>query len=66
MIGIIDDQLRPYPKPLMGFGGHNIMPKKVITLPLILEVEPQMTMIMIEFRVIDTLSAYNILLGCLS
>ena len=55
--------MRVYPKPLIGFESHDIIPKRVITLPLTIGVEPQTTMAMIEFVVIDVLSTYNAILG---
>ena len=63
-MGVIDNQLRPFLKPLMGFGDHCVMPKGVITLPFTLGAKPQITTTMVEFVVIDIPSPYNTLLGC--
>ena len=63
-MGVMDNQLRPFLKPLMGFGDHCVMPKGVITLPFTLGAKPQITTTMVEFVVIDIPSPYNTLLGC--
>ena len=63
MMGIMDDQLRLYPKPLIGFRGHSIIPKGVITLLLTLGEKPRKMNAMTEFVVIDASSAYNAILG---
>ena len=55
--------MRPYPKSMIGFEGHGMIPKRVITLPLTLKVKPQALMAMIEFVVIDAPSTYNVILG---
>ena len=63
LMGIRNDQLKPFPKPLMGIESHNVMPKGVIMLPLTLVEEPRMMTTMVEFMVIDAHFPYNALLG---
>ena len=60
---ILNDQLRPFPTPLIGFENEEVKVRDVITLPLTLSEEPKTTTVMVDFMVVKVLSTYNVLLG---
>ena len=62
-LGISDDQLRPFPTPLIGFKNEEVKVQGVITLSITLGEEPMTTIAMVNFMVVKVLSAYNVLLG---
>ncbi|XP_073033713.1 uncharacterized protein [Primulina eburnea] len=56
-------EFEPVSTPLYGFAGHAIPPLGQIVLPLSLGTDPRWVTKMIAFNVVDTLSAYNGILG---
>ncbi|KAK0586997.1 hypothetical protein LWI29_015920 [Acer saccharum] len=52
-----------YTTPLYGFTGDSVMPIKTHILPVIIGEAPLQQNIMIEFIMVDTPSAYNVILG---
>ena len=58
-LGILDDQLKPFPIPLVGFENEKVKVQGVVTLPLTLGEEPKTTTTM----VVNVPSTYNVLLG---
>ena len=62
-LGISDDQLKPFPMPLIEFGNEEVKVQGVVTLPLTLDGEPKTTATMVDFIVVKVPSAYNVLLG---
>ncbi|XP_073313529.1 uncharacterized protein [Primulina huaijiensis] len=56
-------EFEPVSTPLYEFVGHTILPLGQIVLPLSLGTDPQRVTKMISFIMVDTLSAYNGILG---
>ena len=56
-LGISDDQLKPFPMSLIGFGNEEVKVQGVITLPLTLDEKPKTTTIMVDFMVVKVPSA---------
>ena len=61
-LGILDDQLKPFPMPLVGFKNKEVKVQGVVTLPLTLGDEPKITTPMVDFMLVKVYSAYNVLL----
>ena len=61
-LGILDDQLKPFPIPLVGFENEKVKVQGVVTLPLTLGDEPKITTPMVDFMLVKVYSAYNVLL----
>ncbi|XP_020549795.1 uncharacterized protein LOC105162948 [Sesamum indicum] len=56
-------KLRPVRTPLVGFGGSEVVPEGVIELPVSLGEEPRRKTCMVQFLVVDSPFAYNVVLG---
>ena len=57
------DQLRPRNSPLVGFGGMNVQPVGVISLPMVVGAYPQQITRNVNFLVVDCSSSYNAIIG---
>ena len=62
-IGIEREKLEPVSSYLLGFSGEKVLPLGSIQLVLTLGDPPCQATTMIKFRIVDALSAYNMLLG---
>ena len=64
MLGIFDEQLKPFLMSLVGFENEKVKVHGVVTLPLTLGEKPKTTNAIVDFLVVKVPSAYNVLLGC--
>ncbi|KAL2243527.1 UNVERIFIED_CONTAM: Retrovirus-related Pol polyprotein from transposon [Sesamum indicum] len=62
-MGLDNAKLEPIRIPLVGFGGTEIESLGTIDLPVSMGVEPNRKTLMVKFLVVDTLLAYNVILG---
>ncbi|KAL2224630.1 UNVERIFIED_CONTAM: hypothetical protein Sindi_2930100 [Sesamum indicum] len=58
-----DMKLKSVQTPLVGFGGSEVVPEGMIDLPISLGEEPKRKTCMVQFLVVDSLFAYNVVLG---
>ncbi|KAL2228385.1 UNVERIFIED_CONTAM: hypothetical protein Sindi_1818200 [Sesamum indicum] len=56
-------RLKPLRTPLVGFGGSEVVPDGVIELPVSLGGKPKRKTCMVQFLVVDSPFAYNVVLG---
>ncbi|KAL0400700.1 UNVERIFIED_CONTAM: hypothetical protein Slati_4099900 [Sesamum latifolium] len=63
MMGLEDANLSPVKTPLVGFGGSEVNSLGTIDLPVSMGKEPRRRITMVRFLVVDTLYAYNVILG---
>ncbi|KAL2228098.1 UNVERIFIED_CONTAM: Retrovirus-related Pol polyprotein from transposon opus [Sesamum indicum] len=56
-------RLKPVRTPLVGFGGSEVVPEGMIELPVSLGEEPRRKTCMVQFLVVDSPFAYNVVLG---
>ena len=61
-MGLNNSELKPSPNPIYGFTGDSVTPMGIITLPMMVEEYPRESCIMVNFLVIDQLSAFNTVL----
>ena len=62
-MGIDRDRIKPFGSPLVGFGGEQVYPIRIISLPLIAVIAPKVSTVMVDFLVVDRPSAYNAIIG---
>ena len=62
-MGIDRDRIKPFGCPLMGFGGEQVYPVGIISLPLMAGTAPKVSTVMVDFLVIDRPFAYNVIIG---
>ncbi|OMO62054.1 Retrotransposon gag protein [Corchorus capsularis] len=62
-MNILEDKLRPYPAPLVGFGNEEVPVLGTISLPITLGTEQKTITAIVEFMVVKIPSAYNMILG---
>ncbi|KAL0345456.1 UNVERIFIED_CONTAM: hypothetical protein Sradi_4376900 [Sesamum radiatum] len=55
-------QLKPVKTPLVGFGGGEVIPARTVDLPVSIGEEPTSNICMIQFLVVETPFAYNVVL----
>ena len=64
-MGIDQDRIKPFGSPLVGFGGEQVYPMGIISLPLTAETATKVSTVMVDFLVVDRPSAYNTIIGWL-
>jgi hypothetical protein len=62
-MGIDRERIKPFRSPLVGFGGEVVYPLDIIPLPITARTAPRVSMIMVDFLVIERPSAYNAIMG---
>ena len=62
-MGIDRDRIKPFCSPLVGFGGEQVYPIGIISLPLTTGTAPKVSIVMMDFLVVDRPSAYNAIIG---
>ena len=58
-MGIDRDKIKPYSSPLIEFGRKQIYLVGIIPLPVTARTTPRLSTVMVDFLVVDRLSAYN-------
>ena len=62
-MGIDRDRIKPFSFPLVGFDGEQVYPIGIISLPLIAEIASKVSIVMVNFLVVDRPSIYNVIIG---
>ena len=62
-MGIDRDRIKPFGSPLVGFGGEQVYPVGINSLSLTAGTAPKVSTMMVDFLVVDRLSAYNVIIG---
>ena len=57
------DRIKPFGSPLVGFGGEQVYPVRIISLPLIAGTASKVSIVMVDFLVVDRPSTYNGIIG---
>jgi hypothetical protein len=65
-MGIEQDRIKPFGSPLVGFGGEQVQPIGITPLSVIVGTAPRLSIVMMDFLVIDRPSAYNAIIGRLA
>ena len=60
---IKQDRIKPFGSPLMGFGGKQVYPVGIISLPLTEGTTPRLSIVMVDFLVVDQPYTYNAIIG---
>ena len=61
-IGLTESKLNPTSSPLYGFTGDHAIPKGTIKLAVTVGEHPRVSIVMIEFLIVDCLSAFSIVI----
>ena len=62
-MGIDRDRIKPFGSPLVGFGGKQVYLIGIISLPLTVGTALKVSIVMVDFLVVDRLSAYNAIIS---
>ena len=62
-MGLTESELSPTTFPLYGFIGNHVIPKGTIKFAVTVGEQPKISITMIEFLVVDCLSAVNAIIG---
>jgi hypothetical protein len=65
-MGIEQDRIKPFGSPLVGFGGEQVQPIGITPLSVTVGTAPRLSIVMMDFLVIDRPSAYNAIIGRLA
>jgi hypothetical protein len=65
-MGIEQDRIKPFGSPLVGFGREQVQPIGITPLSVIVGTAPRLSIVMMDFLVIDRPSAYNAIIGRLA
>jgi hypothetical protein len=65
-MGIEREKIKPFGSPLVGFGGEQVQPMGIISLPVTVGTVPRLSTVMVDFLVVDRPSAYNAIIGRLA
>ena len=57
------DRIKLFGSPFVGFGGEQVYPIGIISLPLTVGTAPKVSTVMVDFLVVDRPSAYNAIIG---
>ena len=62
-MGIDRDRIKPFCSPFVGFGGEQVYPIGIISLPLTVRTAPKVSTVIMDFLMVDRLSTYNAIIG---
>jgi hypothetical protein len=62
-MGIDQDRIKPFGSPLVGFGGEQVQPIEIIMLSVIVGTAPRLSIVMVDFLVVDRPFASNAIIG---
>ena len=65
-MGINRDRIKPFGSPFVGFGGEQVYPVVIISLPLTARTAPKVSTVMVDFLVVDRPSTYNAIINRLA
>jgi hypothetical protein len=58
-MGIDGDRIKPFSSPVVGFDGEPVQPVGIISLQVMVGTTPRLSIVMVDFLVVDRSSTYN-------